>query len=297
MTGNHENQIVRCVKCGNIFTASLEQDAEHPCCCGFVYSVKKGVLRYDFRSLLFRNFKDKYLFNAALNNNGYLSYIYLKEASLSLPSRSDVANFRDFIVRKGHGVDILDIGCGPLPMPGYLQFGDSKKVRLVGIDPIENNEFHGFKIIGTGEFIPLCDETFDTIVFGTSLDHVVSMDATIKECMRVLKPGGHVFVWMGDRSGSKPSCKELLKQKAVAALKWLLGRRDYPLTWSGANKIGNYYVYPDYTVFYIPKGAVDPFHSYEETPGHIVNHFFNRGFSLVDKSAETTAEVFLCFRK
>ena len=265
--------------------------------CGFAYYIRGGSFGYNFRALLFQNFREKFLLNAALNNNGYLSYLQLPEGSLSLSSRSDVAHFRDFIIKNGHGVDILDIGCGPLPMPGYLQFNDGSNVCIIGIDPIENAAFQGLKIVGTGEYIPLCDETIDTIVFGTSLDHLVSVETTIEECKRVLRSGGHTFVWMSDRSGNRTSGMKVLMRLAKAILMRLGIIREDPVSWIGSRKIGDYWVYPDYTVYHIPKGAVDPFHSFEETPAQVIKIFSSKGFTLVNKSAENSCEVFLCFKK
>lgn len=291
------SQTICCVACKHVFPIILCTDGESKCAqCGFSYYVNKGNLGYDFRALLFTAFRDKYLLNAVLNNNSDLSYLHLKESSLSVSSRSDVVNFRDFMVKHGYGREILDIGCGPLPLPGYLQFDDRQDLNIVGIDPIENINFEGFKIIGTGEYIPLCNDMFDTVIFGTSLDHLVSMEATIDECKRVLKPGGQVFVWMGDRTPLRLSFKEII-YKALKPVFASLGLfPDDSKTWTGAKIIGDYYIYPNYSVFYVPKGAVDPFHSYKETPKEVIEIFRNKGFSLVDKSSINTSQIFICFK-
>lgn len=60
--------------------------------------------------------------NKVLNNNGYLSYHFLKETSVSLPGRPQVLNFKKYILSQiSHG-KILDVGCGMLEIPGYLDF-------------------------------------------------------------------------------------------------------------------------------------------------------------------------------
>ncbi len=45
------------------------------------------------------------------------------------------------------------------------------------------------------EFLPWPDDTFETVVVGTSLDHVLLLDRVYEEVRRVLAPGGNFIIW------------------------------------------------------------------------------------------------------
>jgi ubiquinone/menaquinone biosynthesis C-methylase UbiE len=93
---------------------------------------------------------------------------------------------------------LLDVGCGLLEVPGYLDFEDKSKFEFFGIDPIEDRSFRGIRIVGCSEFMPFEDEQFDVLIFATSLDHVCSLGYTISESYRILVDGGKVMIWMSD---------------------------------------------------------------------------------------------------
>jgi SAM-dependent methyltransferase len=252
--------------------------------CGLKYEVDGRYLRYEFDSLLFKRFRREYLLNKVLNNNGLIAYQLLKEGSLSLPDRADVRRFRDFLAAHARPGTLLDVGCGVLEMPGYLEFPGAGDYQLIGLDPIDDRAFRGLRIVGCSEFIPLPDASVDTIVFATSLDHVCSLAATLAEVHRILKPGGKVVIWMGDRSTS-------IFGRGLLMLKTLVRniRKGY--------RTDRYWVYPDGTVLGVPCGAVDPFHSYHEDPKWISRKFTARGFRLEAHTATGADEVFLSFCK
>jgi len=94
---------------------------------------------------------------------------------------------------------VLDLGCGT----GYLlrtlagRFRDAG--QLVGIDAapemvktakaVTKDDRLKF-IVGVAEAISYPDETFDLIVSTTSFDHWSDQQAGLRECARVLRPGG-----------------------------------------------------------------------------------------------------------
>jgi SAM-dependent methyltransferase len=269
-----------------------------PCTgCGFQYQYAPKYLMYDSDILLFREFKNKYLLNRVLNNNAYLSYQFLREASLSLGDRQDVRNFKAYILSHVTSGKLLDVGCGVLEVPGYLDFEDKSKFEFFGIDPIDDRSFRGMRVVGCGEFMPFQDEEFDVITFATSLDHVCSLQYTIRESSRILKKGGKVIVWMSDRSESP-------MDKAIRWTRWLLREvsqlfvsdrfvfdSTYPLNF------GRFVVYPNHTVLYVPKGAVDPFHTYLENPREIIATMKRFRLRHIDTVSHNRDETFLCFIK
>ena len=231
---------------------------------------------------LFRMYRRKYLRNKALNNNGLVSYSLLAESSVSLPDRPDVTRFREFIQAEVCEGTVLDAGCGSMPLAGYLQFADRSRYRFVGIDPIDGPNYEGYRIVGVSELMPIQDGAVDAVIFGTSLDHVCDLTRSIRESRRVLRAGGRIVVWMSDTTRPfKERVRSWLKDLRESV------RAGYP--------IRRYRVYPNYTVFEVPRGAVDPFHSHFESPDLIIREFERAHCRLVRRVEHSEGEIFLAF--
>jgi len=251
--------------------------------CNYQYNYALNYLRYDFDSLLFRRCGKQYLLNKVLNNNAYISYLFLKEGSISLPQRQDVIHFRKFILSHVNSGRLLDVGCGLLEVPGYLDFEDKSKFEFFGIDPVEDRSFRGMRIIGCSEFMPFEDEQFDALIFATSLDHVCSLKYTINESYRILVNGGKVLIWMSDHRQS------LLRWSRS----WL---RTKLINLKKGYRTDKFVTYPNRIVLYRPHGAVDPFHAFLETPRAVISLMGNK-FRLIDSVSNNRDEVFLCLSK
>lgn len=130
------------------------------------------------------------------------------EGELSYNSVGPAGNFSDdsyepgttlgsLIARHGHGL-CLDVGCGLLPRPVYMR--DAKQCQFMGIDPIAtgNAKFYGRREFpfaqAIGDYLPFRRESFDCVIFSSSIDHQFSPKKALREARRVLKPGGLLFV-------------------------------------------------------------------------------------------------------
>jgi len=114
--------------------------------------------------------------------------------------------FRTFVEHYAEGA-VLDVGCGPAAMPFYLT---SYPAQLVaGIDPLLRTETDDIKAVrGISEYLPWPDESFSTVISATSLDHCISLDRSMDEMVRVLRPDGKLLIWLGSNPGS-PAYKPL----------------------------------------------------------------------------------------
>lgn len=113
--------------------------------------------------------------------------------SCSVRGHKEAEAWKKFISRYLKGGYVLDIGCGPQPIPSYLEGYDVEKIY--GIDPLEG-EAHPFVFKqGISENIPWECDSFDVVMFATSLDHVFLLDKTWAEVYRVLRKGGFLLVW------------------------------------------------------------------------------------------------------
>lgn len=152
----------------------------------------------------FREFEKRFpkiwpIYKAALDR-GTDSYRGFPEQSCSSGKHREATKFKKFIrpYLCGH---VLDVGCGPQPIPLYLE---NYPVELIhGIDPISTVSDHPFHFVsGVGEFLPWKDGQFDTVISGTTLDHYFLLELGLREAWRVLKKGGHFVAWITHFKGS-----------------------------------------------------------------------------------------------
>lgn len=192
-----------------------------------------------------------------LQENGLRAYEADPASSLSVGVRPDAAAFQRFCDLRGR---VLDVGCGPQPMPSYALGFDGE---LIGIDPLSSPEPRAFESVrGVAEYLPFTDGSFDRVLFATSLDHVLSPGRAVREAARVTKPGGAVLVWFGVPTPPKPLRQQLrearyllqarqpgmLLRKFTARLRRRRRRSAEIDTPSGPVRLQ------------VPRGAVDAFH-------------------------------------
>lgn len=279
----------QCIQCKHLLVLPLGGIGKVQCdSCQSEYEFSKNYLRTNFDRLLFQKYKKHYLLNKVLNNNGFLSYHFLKEGSLSLKDRTEVVNFKKFILPHVSKGKLLDIGCGVMEMPGYLDFDDTSPFEFFGLDPIDDKSFRGMRVVSCSEFTPFPDETFDAVIFGTSLDHVCSLEQTLAESYRILGKSGKILIWMSDL---KTRRRMPLRQRVYAKFRLLKENVK------AGYRTDRFIIYPNFTVLYVPKGAVDPFHTYHEQTSKIIPLVENAGFRLIDRQEKSDLEVFLCFSK
>jgi ubiquinone/menaquinone biosynthesis C-methylase UbiE len=98
---------------------------------------------------------------------------------------------------------ILDLGCGTGYLLQTLASRYTDAVQLVGIDAAPamvktaNAATHDDRLtfaVGVAEQIDHPDDTFDLIVSTTSFDHWSDQQAGLRECARVLRPGGRLVL-------------------------------------------------------------------------------------------------------
>jgi ubiquinone/menaquinone biosynthesis C-methylase UbiE len=99
---------------------------------------------------------------------------------------------------------VLDVGCGTGALLRLLAdrlAGDEQE--LVGIDAASGMIDAAHQLVaddrlvfstGVAEHLPYPDEHFDLVVSTTSFDHWQDQRAGLRECARVLGPGGHLVL-------------------------------------------------------------------------------------------------------
>jgi len=86
---------------------------------------------------------------------------------------------------------LLDYGCGAQPYRNLLA---AKCSRYMGADVAAAHGVHLDFLFTPGESLPIKNETFDTILSTQTLEHVEDVQGYIRECYRLLRPGGHLIL-------------------------------------------------------------------------------------------------------
>ncbi len=106
-------------------------------------------------------------------------------------------------LRPGHLLLDAATGTGELAIDAARRVSTSG--RVIGLDACEGMLLHGRRkaghagvrvawVLGKAESLPFQDERFDCVTVGFALRHVPDLAATLKEMMRVLRPGGRLGI-------------------------------------------------------------------------------------------------------
>jgi len=222
--------------------------------CGRSYTCKAGVYNMTPLPPPDDEVKAKWDTWEKLQENGLLSYTEAPEFNLSIGVREDVQAFKEFAQPSGL---TLDIGCGPQAYPSYLSEGST----VVGIDPLLGQQPRGFSFVqGIGEYLPFRDNTFDHILYASSLDHIMAPRRSLAEAVRCLKPNGPISLWIdGLGSGETSSNTSFPNKYFVLAKKGLKSLTRH--SWVGQIGLSRTLSYLGSVArLKVPEGASDYFH-------------------------------------
>ncbi len=98
---------------------------------------------------------------------------------------------------------ILDVGCG---IGTYVKrFRQDITDHAFGLDIsakrlAEAGSMKPFLVAGVGEHLPFRAGTLDAILMNEVIEHVQDDRRTLEECLRALRPGGHVVIYAPNRA-------------------------------------------------------------------------------------------------
>ncbi len=103
------------------------------------------------------------------------------------------------------GKDVLDMGCGASGKSLYYISVGAKMVTGVDVVAHYKEEAEAFAaqlgyqdrfrfICGDATALDLPENSFDTIIMNDFMEHVSDPEGAIRESLRLLKPGGHVYI-------------------------------------------------------------------------------------------------------
>jgi SAM-dependent methyltransferase len=101
------------------------------------------------------------------------------------------------------GLSFLEVGCGPGAVLQRLRT-DFKPVSAVGVELAWESVQRAAKVApalrADGAKLPFASDSFDAVMLRFVLRHVRQPDQLLAEAMRVVRPGGRVFVLDADES-------------------------------------------------------------------------------------------------
>ncbi len=98
---------------------------------------------------------------------------------------------------------VLDVGCGTGYLLRLLAVRYPHAAELAGVDPAPSmikaaeqaaDDRRLRFTVSTAEQLPFPNDAFDLVVSTTSFDHWTDQRAGVRECARVLAPGGHLVL-------------------------------------------------------------------------------------------------------
>lgn len=126
----------------------------------------------------------------------YFGISYIKWSGASHNSMPDDEHYKTYLenfkklIAEATG-RVLDIGCDD-PQNTIKYFPEG--VNYLGLDPLYYIPSSQFKVFAISEFLPFKSGSFDSVCFGTSLDHAFDEYAALSEAARVLVPNGNLYL-------------------------------------------------------------------------------------------------------
>jgi uncharacterized protein YbaR (Trm112 family) len=89
----------------------------------------------------------------------------------------------------------LDVGCGALPQPSYMDTSNGS-ITWTGIDPIFGDVARQFPFAqALGEYLPFRPQIFDGLLYGSVLRDILDPLRSFRRARSILKPEAKLYVW------------------------------------------------------------------------------------------------------
>lgn len=132
-----------------------------------------------------------------MNNSNYINTIYNEENRPITRYPDQLAKYLIETYRIDDGATIIDVGCG---RGDFLYAFQRAGLNAIGVDGEDGD---GRKDIIGGinletDALPFDDESVDVVFTKSVMEHLHKPDNMLKECYRILKPGGLIIAMVPD---------------------------------------------------------------------------------------------------
>jgi SAM-dependent methyltransferase len=124
------------------------------------------------------------------------------------------------------GGSVLDIGGGSGYLRRYLKPGQryvdlepdpDAYARRALFKPLDSKLTEPFLFLrGVGEYVPFCEHSFDAVYMGGMIEHLFDINFAFSEAYRVLKEGGHLYIFAGCRGFAVKSTGRSAPSKLIS---------------------------------------------------------------------------------
>lgn len=100
----------------------------------------------------------------------------------------------EIIRQMGAGL-FLDVGCGVLPLPGYMAVPNDT-ITWIGIDPFFGHIARQFPFAqAVAEYLPFRPQIFDGLLYAGTIDFGIDPVRSLRRARTVIRPQGRLFIW------------------------------------------------------------------------------------------------------
>ena len=130
------------------------------------------------------------------------------------------------------GMKVLDVAMGTAAVAQGAERLVGSEGRVFGVDPNPSmirearKVFHGPVTRGIATELPFKSDHFDFVTMGIALRHVADLEATFREYLRVLEPGGTLWILEGHVPTSRlgHSLTRFAWKQLIPGLTWIFTR-------------------------------------------------------------------------
>jgi SAM-dependent methyltransferase len=122
-----------------------------------------------------------------------LEIIYPPAPFFNVIPKAEKQKIQTKIFGKALNCKILDIGSGLTKGPGSWLWRNQPKDNITRVDIVDGPNID---VVADATDLPFANNSYDSVILQSVVEHVEDKKALLDECVRVLKPGGYIYIEM-----------------------------------------------------------------------------------------------------